>query len=134
MAGRLAVVMTRCIVALDDMKHAFRTMPQCVQEVSHVAYYSFARGTAVFQQIPGHCFGKRASPLNFSRLPRLICHAAASFLLVLAAHYVDDFPSVDVKAGGPMSSQEALQAVFQAFGWNIELLVEGSASAAVLGP
>eukprot|EP00900_Chrysochromulina_parva_P009534 jgi/Chrpa1/18582/Chrysochromulina_OHIO_Genome00025611-RA len=115
------VVMTRCIVALDDMKHAFRTMPQCVQEVSHVAYYSFARGTAVFQQIPGHCFGKRASPLNFSRLPRLICHAAASFLLVLAAHYVDDFPSVDVKAGGPMSSQEALQAVFQAFGWNIEL-------------
>jgi hypothetical protein len=115
------VAMTRCIVALDDMKHAFRTMPQRIQEVSTVAYYSFAKGTAVFQQIPGHSFGKRASPLNFSRLPRLICHAAACFLLVLAAHYVDDFPSVDVKAGGPMSSQEALQAVFIAFGWNVEL-------------
>ena len=115
------VLMTRCIVALDDMKHAFRTMPQCLKAVSSVAYYSFARGTAVFQRIPGHSFGKRASPLNFSRLPRLICHAATCFLLVLAAHYVDDFPSVDVEAGGQMSSQDALRAIFQAFGWDIEL-------------
>ena len=30
------VAMTRCIVALDDMKHAFRTMPQRIQEVSTV--------------------------------------------------------------------------------------------------
>jgi hypothetical protein len=117
----VGVMMTQCIVALDDMKHAFRTMPQCVQAVSAVAYYSFAMGCTVLQQIPGHSFGKRASPLNFSRLPRLICHAATSFLLVLAAHYVDDFPSVDVAAGGPMSAQEALQAVFRAFGWNVEL-------------
>jgi hypothetical protein len=114
-------LMTRCIVALDDMKHAFRTMPQCMKAVSSVAYYSFAQGTAVFQRIPGHSFGKRASPLNFSRLPRLICHAATCFLLVLAAHYVDDFPSVDVEAGGPKSSQDALRAVFRAFGWDIEL-------------
>ena len=115
------IVMMRCLVALDDMAHAFRTMLQCLQAVSTVAYYSFAKGSAVFQQIPGHSFGKRASPLNFSRLPRLVCHAATSFLLVLAAHYVDDFPSVDVEAGGAMSSQDALRAIFRAFGWDVEL-------------
>jgi hypothetical protein len=37
------------------------------------------------------------------------------------AHYVDDFPSVDVEAGGAMSSQDALRAVFRAFGWDVEL-------------
>ena len=113
--------MMKCLVALDDMAHAYRTMLQCLQAVSTVAYYSFAKCCTVFQQIPGHSFGKRASPLNFSRLPRLICHAATSFLLVLVAHYVDDFPSVDVEAGGAMSSQDALQAVFRAFGWDVEL-------------
>jgi len=45
---------------------------------------------------------------NFSRLPRLVCYAATSFLLVLVAHYVDDFPSVDVEAGGAMSSRLVL--------------------------
>ena len=75
----------------------------------------------MFQRIPGHSFGKRASPLNFSRLPRLVCHAATSFLLVLVAHYVDDFPSVDVEAGGAMSSQDALRAILRAFGWDVEL-------------
>ena len=115
------VRMPQCIVALDDVAHAYRTMLQFLLSVSTVAYYSFAKSTTVFQQIPGHSFGKRASPLNFSRLPRLICHVATCFLLVLVAHYVDDFPSVDVEAGGAMSSQDALRAVFRAFGWDIEL-------------
>ena len=117
----LGILMTRCIVGLDDMAHAFRTMLQFLLAVSTVAYYSFAMCSTVFQQIPGHSFGKRASPLNFSRLPRLICHAASCFLLVLTAHYVDDFPSVDVEAGGATSAQDALRAVFQAFGWDVEL-------------
>ena len=116
-----SVRMPQCTVALDDMAHAFRTMLQFLLSVSNVAYYSFAKATTVFQQIPGHSFGKRASPLNFSRLPRLICYAATCFLLVLVAHYVDDFPSVDVEAGGAMSSQDALRAVFRAFGWDVEL-------------
>ena len=119
--AKMGITMTQCLVALDDMAHAYRTMLQALLSVSTVAYYSFARCTTVFQQIPGHSFGKRASPLNFSRLPRLICHAATSFLLVIVAHYVDDFPSVDVEAGGAMSSQDALRAVFRAFGWDVEL-------------
>jgi hypothetical protein len=50
------IVMMRCLVALDDMAHAFRTMLQCLQAVSTVAYYaagrSCARNTFV-SRIPG---------------------------------------------------------------------------------
>jgi len=111
----------RCFIALDDMRHAYRTVLQAVLAVSTIAYYSFTRRTTVFQVVPGHTFGKRASPLNFSRLPRLMCHAATCFLLVLVAHYVDDFPSMDVEAGGPSSSQDALRAVLRGFGWDVEM-------------
>ena len=109
----------RVRVGLDDLRHAYRTIPQALLALSVVAYYSFVRRCTVFQVVPGHSFGCVGSIPNFNRLPRLVCAVAVMLLLALVAQYVDDFPCVDV-AEGAKTAQEALQLVLQVFGWDIE--------------
>jgi hypothetical protein len=109
----------RIRVGLDDLKHAYRTIPQALLALSVVSYYSFLRKCTVFQVVPGHSFGCAGSIPNFNRLPRLVCAVSVMMLLSLVAQYVDDFPCVDIVAGAE-TAQEALQLVLQVFGWDIE--------------
>ena len=73
-----------CTIGLDDMRHAFRTIPQMMRSVAMVAYFSFSMRTTVFQVISGHSFGSIGSVPNFARLPRLICVVAIIMHLVNA--------------------------------------------------
>jgi hypothetical protein len=90
----------RMTIGLDDLRAAYRTVPQALPGVAAVAYWSFVRGTVSFQTIPGHSFGNVGSVSDFSSWPRFACAVMARFLLSAYAHYVDDFINLDVAAGG----------------------------------
>jgi hypothetical protein len=111
--------MPRVRVGLDDLRHAYRTIPQAIAGLSAVAYYSFMRARTVYQTVPGHSFGNAGSVPNFNRLPRLACAVAVMMALALVAHYVDDFIACDLAEGG-VSAQQVLRVVLQAFGWDVE--------------
>ena len=89
---RRGLKVPRVRLGLDDLRHAYRTIPQALLAMSVVTYYSFVRKCTVYQVVPGHSFGCVGSIPNFNRLPRLVCAVSVMLLLSLVAQYVDDFP------------------------------------------
>ena len=111
-----ALVMT---LALEDMKTAYRMVPQRLAAVRVVSWYSFRMGMVVHQLIYGHSYGQLAAVYNFPRVPRLVCYVLAVVFLVAARDYVDDFMLVDLACGGA-SGHRSIVALMATLGFLLD--------------
>ena len=105
---------------LDDLKAAYRTVPNSMPNLSVILVWCFATSQVMFYRLPAHSFGLVASVVNFNRLPEFICFVANVYMLVAVAHYVDDYVNCDVASAG-QSSQDALQLIHVLLGFSLEM-------------
>lgn len=119
-AGRLGLPMPRLTIGLDDLRKAYRVVPNSMPWLSVVAVWAFSWNCTAFHVMYGHSFGKVASVLNFNRLPCFVCEVALVLLLILVQHYVDDYVNCDLRAGRD-SAQRGLRTVHQVIGLDVEM-------------
>ena len=105
---------------LDDLRAAYRVVPNSMPWMVVIAVWSFAARCVLFYHMPGHPFGLIASVLNFNRLPHFICAVAQIFFVLAVDHYVDDYINVDL-ASAESSGQDALRLIHILLGLDIEL-------------
>ena len=59
--------MPEMTIALDDMRAAYRTVPNAMSWLCIIAAWSFAAGAVLYHVVPGHVFGMISSVLNYNR-------------------------------------------------------------------
>ena len=123
-------VMPQMWVGLDDLRKAYRMVPNSMPGCAVVAYWSFAYGCVVYQLVPGHSFGFVSAVLNFNRLPAFICIFTCLFFAVCVTNYFDDSIVVDPAYGSTFdavlgtwvsSAQSALRCTHMVMGFDVEL-------------
>ena len=83
-------------LGLDDLRHAYRTVPNSQLHFSVVACWHTVRQCVMFYRLPAHSFGYVASVLNFASLPHFVCFVCMTFFAVVVDHFVDDHCVVDL--------------------------------------
>jgi len=106
--------------ALDDMRHAYRTVPNAQPFLSIVAAWSFAAACVMYYVVPGHVFGMTAAVLNFNRFPHFVVSVARTWLAAWVDHYVDDYMELDLSSAGD-SCQRAVEVAHQILGHQTEV-------------
>ena len=120
-ARRGYIALPRMYCGLDDMAAAYRVVSAAWWPcVGYFCWWSFLSMSMVVQRAYGHLFGMKAANNNYSRVPRLACVAAVTFMLVLTWHYVDDHLYLDLAAGG-QTAMDSLALVYNEMGWELEM-------------
>ena len=118
-AAAMCMACPELSIGLDDLRGAYRMVPNSQPWLTVVAVWSFLRNRPMFYVCPSHTFGMVSSVPNFNRLPHLVCAVAMVFLAVLVDHYVDDYMNVDTAVAG-QSAQVALQLAHEIMGFTLE--------------
>jgi len=92
--------MVELALALDDIRHAYRTVPNGQPWLCVIAAFSSAAGCVLYYTMPGHPFGAIASVLNFCQQPHLLVHVARVWLGIPVDHYVDDLVQIMLRSMG----------------------------------
>ena len=114
---RLGIGMLAVLIGLEDMKAAYRQVPN-----SQPWYSVFAlmyKGSTKYFYLPGLNFGFRASVLAFNSFPHLVVASTRVLLGTACDHYYDDYIIVDLAIAGE-SGQFMLQQMHVLFGQSTE--------------